>query len=194
MSGEAKGRLGVISGPSGSGKTSICRALARDPQVFFSVSATTRPKRPGEVEGVDYWFLPEEEFRAKASRGEFLEWAQYNGRFYGTLRKPVEDAIGAGKVALLEIELQGATRLREDGVEGTYIFIEPPSMEVLEERLRKRGTETEEEIRKRLEIARREWTQARSGDVYDHFVRNDDLERAGREVRALLGLEEEGGS
>jgi len=194
LSGEAKGRLGVISGPSGSGKTSICRALARDPQVFFSVSATTRPKRPGEVEGVDYWFLPEEEFRAKASRGEFLEWAQYNGRFYGTLRKPVEDAIGAGKVALLEIELQGATRLREDGVEGTYIFIEPPSMEVLEERLRKRGTETEEEIRKRLEIARREWTQARSGDVYDHFVRNDDLERAGREVRALLGLEEEGGS
>ncbi len=194
MSGESKGRLGVISGPSGSGKTSICRALARDPRVFFSVSATTRPRRPGEVEGVDYWFLPEEEFRARAARGEFLEWAEYNGRFYGTPRKPVEEAIRAGKTALLEIELQGATRLREDGVEGIYIFIEPPSMEVLEERLRKRGTEKEEEIRRRLEIARREWTQAREGKVYDHFVRNDDLERAVGEVRAILGLEEEGRS
>ncbi len=194
MPDENKGRLGVISGPSGSGKTSICRALARDPRVFFSVSATTRPRRPGEVEGVDYWFLSEEEFRARASRGEFLEWAQYNGRFYGTPRKPVEEAIRAGKVALLEIELQGATRLRENGVEGIYVFIEPPSMEVLEERLRKRGTETEEEIRKRLEIARREWTQARAGKIYDYFVRNDELERAEREVRAILGLEEEGGS
>ncbi len=192
MSSKNKGRLGVISGPSGSGKTTICRALARDPRVFFSVSATTRPKRPGEVEGVDYWFLPEEEFRSMVEKGEFLEWARYNDRWYGTPRKPVQEAIDSGKVALLEIELQGATRLRRDGIEGVYVFIEPPSMEVLEERLRRRGTESDEEIRKRLEIARREWTEARKGKVYDFFVVNDDLERAEREVRALLGLGKEG--
>jgi len=188
----SRGILGVISGPSGSGKTSICRALARDPRVFFSVSATTRPRRPGEVEGRDYIFLPEETFLSMVERGEFLEWAQYNGRYYGTPRKPVEEGLREGKTVLLEIELQGATKLREAGVEGIYVFIEPPSMEVLEERLRKRGTETEEEIRKRLGIARREWEEARRGRVYDHFVRNDDLARAVEEVRALLGLSGEG--
>ena len=189
MSDEALGKLGVISGPSGSGKTSICRALAGDPRVFFSVSATTRPKRPGEIEGKDYWFLSEKKFLSMAEKGEFLEWALYNGRWYGTPRRPVEEALRAGKTAVLEIELQGATRLREDGVEGIYVFIEPPSMEVLEERLRKRGTESDEEIRKRLEIAKREWEEARKGKTYDFFVKNDDLSRAEAEVRAILGLE-----
>ena len=189
-----RGRLGVISGPSGSGKTSICKALASDPRVFFSVSATTRPKRPGEVDGRDYWFLPEEKFRAMADQGKFLEWALYNGRYYGTPREPVERALSEGKVVLLEIELQGATRLRRDGVEGVYIFLEPPSLEALEARLRRRGTESEEEIRKRLEIAREEWRQAREGKVYDYFVVNDDLARAEKEVRDLLGIPKEEGS
>lgn len=181
-----RGKLLVISGPSGSGKTSIVRALREDPRVEFSVSATTRPPRPGEVDGRDYRFLDEQEFLARVQRGEFLEWARYNDHLYGTLREPMERALDEGRVFVLEIEVQGTRQLRERGVEGIYVFIEPPSLEELRERLRRRGSNSEEEIERRLAIAREE---LRARDLYDHHVINDDLERAVAEVRRIAGLD-----
>lgn len=189
MAGSKAGTIAVISGPSGSGKSTICRALAHDPRVFFSVSATTRAPRPGEREGRDYRFLSPADFEALRAAGELLEWAAYNGHEYGTPKSQVLEAVRRGRVALLEIEVQGAAKLRAAGVEGLYLFLEPPSLEVLEQRLRARGTESEAEVARRLAIARAEWEQARRAGIYDHFVLNRELERAIAEVRRILGLE-----
>jgi guanylate kinase len=175
----------VISGPSGAGKTSVCKALRADPRVEFSVSATTRRMRDGEVEGVDYRFLSPAEFAAAEARGEFLESATYNGNRYGTLRGPMDAALAAGKVYVLEIEVQGTRQLRAAGVEGIYVFVVPPSMEVLRERLVRRGQNRPDEIEERLEIARQE-LEARS--LYDHVVENLDLAETIRRVRELCGL------
>jgi phosphopantothenoylcysteine decarboxylase/phosphopantothenate--cysteine ligase len=130
----------VISGPSGAGKTSVCRALRQDGQVEWSVSATTRKMRKGEIDGVDYHFLSEADFVRRRERGEFLEWASYNGSLYGTLEAPMHEALRRGKIFLLEIEVQGTQKLREKAVPGLYIFIVPPSLEVLRERLILRST------------------------------------------------------
>jgi len=178
----------VISGPSGSGKTCICRALALFGPVHFSVSATTRLPRPDEEGGSAYIFLSPEEFDRKRREGAFLEWACYNGCYYGTPKDSVDEAIAQGKVVILEIEVQGAVKLRESGVPGKYIFIVPPSMAVLEERLRGRGTESEEDVQQRIDIAGAEWKRAREEKIYDHFVINDSLDRAVEEAALLLGL------
>jgi guanylate kinase len=180
-----RGRLVVISGPSGAGKTTVCRALRKDPRVEFSVSATTRRMRDGEVDGVDYRFLTHEQFDAALARDEFLESATYNGNRYGTLRGPMDRALDAGRVFVVEIEVQGTRQLRARGVEGTYVFVVPPSLEELERRIVARGQNTPDEIRDRLRIAEEEM---RARDLYDHVIENDDLQRAIGEVFGVIGL------
>ncbi len=179
------GRLVVISGPSGAGKTSVCRALKEDPAVEFSVSATTRPMRDGEQDGVDYRFLSHEEFDAAEARGEFLEHATYNGNRYGTLKAPVDAAIAAGRTFVLEIEVQGTRQLRDSGIEGCYVFVVPPSVEDLRRRLERRGQNSPEEIEERLRIAEAELA---ARDLYDHIVVNRFLDEAIAEVRSIIGL------
>ena len=179
------GRMVVISGPSGSGKSTICKRLLQDPRVVFSVSATTRAKRPGEVDGRDYHFLTKEEFKRRVERGEFLEHAEVYGNMYGTLRAPMERVLAEGKIYLLEIDVQGANQLRALGEPGTYVFIAPPDFEELRRRLSSRGTETPEMLERRLHKAEDEWRERMK---YDHVVVNDDLERAVGEIRKLIGL------
>src|SRR5262245_40185669 len=175
----------VVSGPSGSGKSTICKRLLSDPRVEFSVSATTRKPREGEVDGRDYHFLSREDFRRKVERGEFLEHAEVYGNMYGTLRAPMEKVLAEGKIYLLEIDVQGANQLRALGEPGTYVFIAPPDFEELRRRLSSRGTESTEMLERRLHKAEDEW---RERVKYDHVVVNDDLERAVGEIRKLIGL------
>jgi guanylate kinase len=179
--------MAVISGPSGSGKSTICKKLLEDPRVTFSVSATTRKRREGEVDGRDYHFLSREEFKRRVERGEFIEHAEVYGNMYGTLRAPMERALAEGKVYLLEIDVQGANQLRALGVPGTYVFIAPPDFEELRRRLAGRGTETPEMLERRLHKAEDEW---RERVKYDHVVVNDRVERAVFEIRKLVGLDE----
>jgi len=185
-----RGRMVVISGPSGSGKSTICKRLLEDPRVVFSVSATTRKMRPGEVDGRDYHFLSVEEFRKRIARGEFIEHAEVYGNLYGTLRAPLEQAIAAGQLYLLEIDVQGALQLKALGEPGQYVFIAPPDFEELRRRLIKRGTEAPEVLERRLHKAEDEY---RERVKYDHVVVNDDLERAVAEVRGLMGLDSPAG-
>ena len=177
------GRMVVLSGPSGCGKSSIAACLLQDPAFRFSVSATTRAPRAGEVEGRDYFFLTADEFRARAGRGDFIEYAEVHGNMYGTLRAPVEADLAAGLHVLLDIDVQGALQLKAQGVPGLYIFIAPPSFEVLRQRLVGRGTDALEVVERRLQKAEDEY---RERVKYDHVVVNDDLERAVAEVRGLI--------
>lgn len=179
------GRLFVISGPSGAGKSSVVAGLRQRRPLYFSVSATTREARPGETHGVHYWFLQPEEFETLLETGDLLEWAEYNGRQYGTLRKPVLDHLAAGEDVLLEIEVQGARQVRARHPEAVMFFIIPPGLEELEGRLRRRGDTSEADIRMRLDIARREMAEAEI--LFDHVVVNDILERAIEEVDRLMG-------
>lgn len=180
-----RGQMLLVSGPSGCGKSTICRRLLEDPGVVFSVSATTRPMRPGEVDGRDYHFLGRDEFRERIQRGEFIEWAEVYGNLYGTLRAPMDEAIAAGLTYLVEIDVQGALQLKALGIPGLYVFIAPPSFEVLRRRLTQRGTETPEVLERRLQKAEDEY---RERVKYDHVVVNDDLDRAVQEVREIAGL------
>ena len=177
----------LISGPSGCGKSTIIQQLISDERVEFSVSATTRPIREGEVSGKDYHFLKTEEFRAKVEEGAFIEYAEVYGNLYGTLRAPMEEAIAGGRVFLVEIDVQGALQLRALGEPGVYVFIAPPSFDELKRRLVGRGTESPEVLERRLKKAEDEY---RERVKYDHVVINDDLERAVEEVRNLAGLQE----
>lgn len=181
------GRMVLISGPSGCGKSTIIQRLVSDERVEFSVSATTRAKREGEVEGVDYHFLSKEEFRAKVEGGAFIEYAEVYGNLYGTLRAPMESAIAEGRIFLIEIDVQGALQLRALDEPGVYVFIAPPSFDELKRRLIGRGTESPEVLERRLKKAEDEYLERVK---YDHVVINDDLDRAVGEVRALAGLGE----
>ena len=179
----------VFSAPSGAGKSTIVREVLRRgtvPGMELSVSATTRPRRPGEEEGRDYHFLCEEEFEDRKEKGEFAEWAEVHGYLYGTLRSTVEEALEGGKVLLLEIDVQGARRIREAFPDSVSVFVVPPSLDALEERLRRRGRDPEEDIRRRLESAPGELSRA---SEYDYIVINDDLEEAVRAVEAILTAE-----
>jgi len=180
-----RGRMLLISGPSGSGKSTICKRLLEDPRVVFSVSATTRAPRPGERDGVEYHFLSKEEFRRRIAAGAFLEHAEVYGNMYGTLRAPMEEAISAGKVYLVEIDVQGALQLKALDVPGIYVFVAPPNFEALRRRLTGRGTESPEVLERRLQKAEDEY---RERVKYDHVVINDDLDRAVAEIRGLAGL------
>lgn len=180
-----RGRMLVISGPSGSGKSTLVKRLLEDPRVVFSISCTTRAARDGEVDGRDYHFLTREEFRARVERNAFVEWAEVYGNLYGTPREPIERALAAGKVYLLEIDVQGALKLKSLGVEATYIFISPPDLETLRARLVGRGTDKPESVERRMSKARDEMNEA---PRYDHIVINRDLEKALAEVKHLAGL------
>ncbi len=182
----SRGHVLLISGPSGSGKSTICKRLLEDPRVEFSVSATTRAKRSGEVDGRDYHFLSKEEFRRRTEAGEFIEWAEVYGNLYGTLRAPMDTALDAGRVYLVEIDVQGALQLMGLGVVGVYVFVAPPDFEELRRRLVERGSESPESLVRRLNKAEDEYRERKK---YDHVVINDDVERAVAEVRALVGLD-----
>jgi guanylate kinase len=179
------GKLFVLAGPSGVGKGSIVRELVtRDPEgLSLSVSVTTRASRPGEVDGVDYFFIDGDAFERMIRAGELLEWAEIVGHRSGTPRGFVEDRLAAGRDVVLEIDVVGASQVRERVPGSVLIYIEPPSMEELERRLRGRGTETEERIRLRLETAAWELEQR---DWFDHVVVNDDLKRASAQVAAII--------
>jgi len=176
----------LISGPSGAGKSTLCRRLLDDPRVEFSISATTRSPRTGEVDGRDYHFLSKEEFRAKTAAGEFIEQAEVHGNMYGTLRAPMDRAIAEGRIYLLEIDVQGANQVKAQGIPGLFLFIAPPDAESLRRRLVGRGTDAPEVVERRLAKAEDE---LRERVKYDHVVVNDDLERALAEVRSLMGLQ-----
>lgn len=181
-----RGRLLVISGPSGSGKSTIAKRLLEDPRIEFSVSATTRPMRAGEVDGRDYHFVGRERFRELVDQGAFIEWADVHGNLYGTLREPLERALAAGRIYLLEIDVQGANKLQAIGVEALYVFLAPPDMSALRARLVGRGTDAPDVIERRLQRAELEMQESRR---YDHVLVNTDLERTLAEVRRLAGLD-----
>ena len=195
MEGAAKnGLMLVVSGPSGCGKSTICRRLLEDPRVTFSVSATTRPMRKGEVDGEDYVFVDKEQFRNMIEEGAFIEWAEVHGNLYGTLRAQLDRELSAGKVVLVEIDVQGGAQLKALDLPGLYVFIAPPDMETLESRLVGRGTDAPDVIERRLRKAREEML---AQDKYDEIVVNDDLSSAIEQVRRIAGLEtvpSEGGS
>jgi guanylate kinase len=185
-------RVVVLAAPSGGGKTTIARELrTRAPETFgYSVSATTRKARPGERDGEAYHFLTREEFLRRRDAGEFLEWAEYAGELYGTLRSEVERVLASGRHVVLDVEVKGARQVRKAYPQpaSVIIFVIPPSPRVLVERLRRRRTESEAELSQRIDIATREVETAQRdiGVVYDHVLVNDDLATAVGEVVDLV--------
>jgi guanylate kinase len=180
----AQGLIVVLSGPSGVGKGSVhagLHGLLAD--IVTSVSVTTRRPRPGEVEGVAYRFVDDAGFDTMVADGALLEWAEYAGNRYGTPRQPVEDIVRSGRIALLEVEVQGALQVRAARPDALLVFLVPPSLEELERRLRDRGTEDEATVQARLEVAR---SELGARDRFDHVVVNDELIRATEEVARLI--------
>ena len=177
--------LVVITGPSGAGKGTLIRALVeRLPGLEVAVSATTRARRPGEQDGSDYWFLSDDEFQERAEQGDFLEWVEYvSGRRYGTLWSELERIRAAGRVCVLELELQGAMTVRDEVPGSLTIFVDAPNFEELARRLRARATESTGEIDERLALARE---QRRQAAEFEHVVVNHDLERAVGEVARIV--------
>lgn len=183
-----RGVLFVLSSPSGAGKTTISKMLLQDDSaIALSVSATTRPMRPGEVDGVDYHFVDTPAFKQMVADGEFLEWAHVFGHRYGTPRAPVDAMLAAGKDVLFDIDWQGAQQLyQEAGPDVVRVFILPPTMDELERRLRARGTDSDDVIAARMERAANEISH---WDGYDYVLINDDVARCFDEVKAILRAE-----
>jgi guanylate kinase len=178
-----QGLLVIVSGPSGAGKTTIARAIhGAFPGSTLSLSLTTRPIGPTEKEGVDYHFASEEEFQRGVDEGAFLEHAGVYGKRYGTPRKPVEEGLAAGRLVILEIDVQGAKQVKGKIPGALAMFVLAPTEEELLERLRARKRDSEEVIQKRFARAREEMTEARRCGVYERFIVNDELERAKREA------------
>jgi len=183
---EDRGLFFVLSAPSGAGKTSIRRIfLERYPEVQFSVSYTTRTPRPGEVDGKDYFFVTEAEFRQRIDRGEFAEWEENYGRYYGTSGKIMDSFLDQGRDMLLDIEMRGAKTLKKNCSGGIYVFVLPPSLAELKARLQKRG-ESDVEIEKRLNKVREEIGEAYG---YDYVIFNDSLEKAVESLQAVYQAE-----
>jgi len=180
------GRLVVLSGPTASGKSTLWKRLVVHPGLDFSVSATTRPRREGEVDGRDYRFLDADQFKQLQEDGAFLEYATVHGQSYGTLRAEVEKSLHAGRDIVLEIDVQGAEQLAECGLPMVSIFVQPPSVEILRQRLIARGTEEEDERERRLAIIEEEM---KSASFYDFVVVNDEIDGMVEEVENILGLE-----
>lgn len=181
------GLLFVVSAPAGCGKDTILgEVFKKTDRAGYAVSATTRAPREGEINGVHYHFLSREEFERKISESEVLEYTEYCGNYYGTLRKSVNDLVSSGKDAILKIEVEGAMNIRKMFPEACLVFILPPSWEVLENRLRMRGSETEEKIIERTKQARTEITFAEN---YDYIIVNDKLEEAVDDLLAVLRAE-----
>ena len=177
----------VLSAPSGAGKTTIARALVEGREdIVFSVSATTRPARDDEVDGVDYHFLSDQEFSAKIDADEFVEWAEVHGHRYGTPRKALQDAQDLGRLLILDVDVQGAMQVRERVPDAVLIFVLPPAADALMERLRGRGSEGEDTLARRIENARGELEKA---SEFDYVVVNENLEQAIDDVRGIVRSE-----
>lgn len=177
-----RGLLLVISGPSGVGKGTVCKELIDD-KTIMSVSATTRNPRPGEENGVNYFFYDKQTFEKMIEDNAFMEWASYCDNYYGTPLEFVEENLNNGKNVILEIEVQGAMKIKENHPEGVYIFVLPPSLEELRNRIVGRGTETEEVIDKRMAQASRELPFA---GEYDYLVENDTVENAVARIHSIM--------
>jgi guanylate kinase len=180
-------RLTVLSGPSGVGKRTVITALRRNyPDIWVSVSCTTRAPRPGEQEGIDYYFVDREAFEKMVEAGDLLEHAEFAGNLYGTPRQPVLDHLAAGVPTILEIELAGARQVRRSMPDARFVFLAPPSLDVLIQRLRDRGTETADAIAARLEHAHAELA---AENEFDETIVNNDVERAAADLAALIAEE-----
>ena len=184
-----KGLFIVISGPSGTGKTSVIRELCEgDTTLTFSISATTRPPRSDEADGVDYYFLDETEFEHLIQCGGFLEWVKYGGHYYGTLKSTIESTIEKGQDLVLEIDVHGAMKVKDLGIRYTSIFLLPPSLESLEKRLRNRKTESDSELQQRLLTAKSEFAYVKD---YNYCILNPDhnVEKAVTQIRNIISAE-----
>ena len=174
----------VLSAPSGAGKTTIARALVKEIEdVVFSVSATTRPARDHEVDGVDYHFLSEAEFRAMIEADELVEWAEVHGHLYGSSREALQAASEEGRFLVLDVDVQGAMQMRDRVPDAVLVFVLPPSVDALVERLTERGTEGKDNVTQRIENARGELEQA---SRFDYIVVNENLEQAIDEIRSIV--------
>jgi len=181
------GKIVIFSAPSGSGKTTIVRsALKKFPELVFSISATTREKRGVEKDGVDYFFITEDEFKKKIEQNEFVEWESFYGYYYGTLKSFINSKMKNGKSVVLEVDVKGALKIKKEYPDAVAIFIRPPSIEELKRRLRDRKTESDEDLQKRIERAEMEIGYQK---YFDYVVVNDDLERAKKEVYEILNKE-----
>ncbi|MDI6752869.1 MAG: guanylate kinase [Thermodesulfobacteriota bacterium] len=179
-----KGLVFVVSAPSGAGKTTLCRAISRIfPDLHFSISYTTRPPRSGDVNGRDYHFITPEKFREMNDRGELAEWAEIYGHRYGTSRILLEKVLEEGQDVILDIDGQGARQLREKKLPGIFIFLLPPSLGELEQRLSHRNTEGKMAMEERLRKAKVEMAEAR---FYDYLIVNDELEKAKEQLKAII--------
>lgn len=181
---QTAGFLVVLSGPSGAGKNSVMNAVFPTiPNLKYSISVTTRPPRPGEVDGVNYFFRSEEEFNAFVSQGLLLEWATFVGHKYGTPRKFVQEQIKNGNAVIMDIDIQGAAQIRAQMPEAVFVFLLPPTWAELGQRLTRRGSDSEEVIRHRLEKSKEEIKHIVD---YDYFIINDDLARAAEQLRQII--------
>ncbi len=179
-----KGSIFIVSAPSGAGKTTLCRRLTDIvPRIVHSVSYTTRKPREGEVDGKDYFFVDEDAFMRMVGSGEFLEWAEVHGNLYGTSRTKLFEIIQEGVDVILDIDTQGAAQIRQRGVDATFVFVLPPSLEALSERLRSRKTDSEQVIARRLDRAREEISDYR---LYDYVIVNDRLDVALNELGSVV--------
>jgi len=183
-----RGLLVVISGPSGVGKGTIRKALFSMPDnnFVYSVSMTTRKPRPGEIDGIDYFFVTRDQFKKNIDEGKFLEWAEFVGEFYGTPLEYIDKQLEAGREVIIEIEVQGALQVREKMPDAVFVFIVPPSKKALEDRLKSRGTENTKTIQERLEKANREYNLAYK---YDYIVVNDEVYNAADRIYAIIRAE-----
>ena len=184
-----KGLFIVISGPSGTGKTSVIKELCKsEPTLEFSISATTRPPRSDEIDGIDYYFLDQTEFEDLIDRDGFLEWVKYGGHYYGTLKSTVESTIEKGKDLILEIDVHGAMKVKDIGIRCTSIFLLPPSLESLEKRLRNRKTESDSELQRRLLTAKSEFDYVKD---YNYCIVNPDhnIKEAVTQIRNIISAE-----
>jgi len=179
-----KGAILAISAPSGTGKTTILKKVLKDfPELVFSVSATTRKKRENEKDGIDYFFITENEFKRKIINNEFVEWEKFYDYYYGTYKSFIDDNINQGKSIVAEVDVKGALSLKKIYSEAVLIFIYPPSFDELEKRLKKRNTENDSDFKKRIERAKME---LRLKEKFDYFVENKDLEKAISETKRLI--------
>jgi guanylate kinase len=178
------GKIIAISSPSGGGKTSVVKQILKDfPQIIFSVSATTRPKRSNEVNGVDYFFVDEREFELKIKNNEFIEWERFYDYYYGTLKSFVDDNINNGKSVLFEVDVKGALSLKKIYPESILIFIDPPTYEELVKRLKNRKTESPEDLQKRIDRAKMELSYK---NKFDYIFVNDELNKVYKSVKSLI--------